>query len=65
MNKMKQKPYVVAEYYYPKSEHVDDVMKREAREEREHVNPKKTEGLLKVSKDNNVVESNSCFIESD
>ena len=24
---MKSKPYVVAEYYYPKSEHVDDVMK--------------------------------------
>jgi len=24
---MKAKPYVVAEYYYPKSEHVDDVMK--------------------------------------
>ena len=23
---MKNKPYVVAEYYYPKSEHVDDVM---------------------------------------
>ena len=23
---MKTKPYVVAEYYYPKSEHVDDVM---------------------------------------
>ena len=23
---MKSKPYVVAEYYYPKSEHVDDVM---------------------------------------
>lgn len=27
MNKMKTKPYVVAEYYYPKNEHVDDVMK--------------------------------------
>jgi len=26
MNQMKTKPYVVAEYYYPKSEHVDDVM---------------------------------------
>jgi heme-degrading monooxygenase HmoA len=26
MNKMKGKPYVVAEYYYPKSEHVEDVM---------------------------------------
>lgn len=23
---MKTKPYVVAEYYYPKSEHVDDIM---------------------------------------
>lgn len=23
---MKSKPYVVVEYYYPKSEHVDDVM---------------------------------------
>ncbi len=23
---MKSKPYVVAEYYYPKSEHVEDVM---------------------------------------
>ena len=23
---MKTKPYVVAEYYYPKSEHFDDVM---------------------------------------
>ena len=23
---MKNKPYVVTEYYYPKSEHVDDVM---------------------------------------
>ncbi len=23
---MKAKPYVVIEYYYPKSEHVDDVM---------------------------------------
>ena len=23
---MKSKPYVVTEYYYPKSEHVDDVM---------------------------------------
>lgn len=23
---MKSKPYVVAEYYFPKSEHVDDVM---------------------------------------
>lgn len=23
---MESKPYVVAEYYYPKSEHVDDVM---------------------------------------
>lgn len=26
MNKMKGKPYVVAEYYYPKSEHVEDVV---------------------------------------
>ena len=26
MNKMKSEPYVVVEYYYPKSEHVDDVM---------------------------------------
>ena len=26
MNQMKTKPYVVAEYYYPKIEHFDDVM---------------------------------------
>lgn len=26
MNKMKSEPYVVVEYYYPKNEHVEDVM---------------------------------------
>jgi hypothetical protein len=26
MNKMKTKPHLVVEYYYPKSEHVEDVM---------------------------------------
>ena len=26
MNQMKTKPYVVVEYYYPKSEHFDEVM---------------------------------------